>query len=58
MPEANDCRKAAEESMELAEVLIGRGKISDQDFLELHGPQRRDGGRRRRDVWHVLQNAH
>jgi hypothetical protein len=34
MPDANDYKRAAQESLELAEVLIGKGKISDQDFLE------------------------
>jgi hypothetical protein len=34
MSEERDYRKAAEESLELAEVLLGKGKISDQDFLE------------------------
>jgi hypothetical protein len=29
-----DYRKAAEDSLELAHVLAGQGKISDQDFLE------------------------
>src|SRR5947209_20521113 len=29
-----DYRKAAEDSLELARVLAGQGKISDQDFLE------------------------
>jgi hypothetical protein len=29
-----DYRQAAEESLELAEVLAGEGKISEQDFLE------------------------
>src|SRR5216684_5080611 len=30
----DDYRKAAEDSLELAHVLAGQGKISDQDFLE------------------------
>ena len=34
MPDANDYKNAAEESMELAEALIGKGKIGDQGFLE------------------------
>jgi hypothetical protein len=29
-----DYRKAAEESLELARVLVGQGQIGDQDFLE------------------------
>ncbi|HKI31127.1 MAG TPA: hypothetical protein VKA46_04625 [Gemmataceae bacterium] len=29
-----DYRKAADDSMELAKVLAGQGKIGDQDFLE------------------------
>jgi hypothetical protein len=30
----DDCRDAAEDSLELARVLAGEGRISDQDFLE------------------------
>src|SRR5205823_2584489 len=30
----DDYRNAAEDSLELARVLAGQGKISDQDFLE------------------------
>jgi hypothetical protein len=33
-PTSKDYRKPAEESLELAEVLAGQGKISDQDFLD------------------------
>src|SRR5260370_135018 len=29
-----DCREAADNSLELAKVLAGQGGISDQDFLE------------------------
>ena len=34
MPDEKDYKKAAEESLELARVLVGKGTISDQDFLE------------------------
>ena len=34
MPDAGDYRKAAEESLKCAQVLVGQGKISDQEFLE------------------------
>jgi hypothetical protein len=31
---SEDYRQAAEDSLELAHVLVGQGRISDQDFLE------------------------
>jgi hypothetical protein len=31
---SEDYRRAAEDSMEIAKVLIGQGRISDQDFLQ------------------------
>jgi hypothetical protein len=31
---ADDFREAAENALELAKVLVGEGRISDQDFLE------------------------
>jgi hypothetical protein len=31
---AEDCRNAAEDSLELARVLAGQGRIGDQDFLD------------------------
>jgi len=34
VPDENDSRNVARESLELAEALVGKGKISDQGFLE------------------------
>ncbi len=45
----DDYLGAAENALELAKVLAGRGAISDQDFLERMA-QRRSGGARRRDM--------
>jgi hypothetical protein len=33
-PKPEDYREAAEDSLELAKVLVGQGAMSDQDFLE------------------------